>query len=80
MADHSHTLTDAQIKQALEKQIERTVHLGLDLFVLRQLLLDKGLVTEADIAQAHLAVDQQQKEAVAKLYDAMRKDPSGGIQ
>jgi hypothetical protein len=40
----------------------------------------RGRLTDADILQATREVDQEAKEKLPLLYDAMRKEPSGKIQ
>ncbi len=80
MADHTRALTDQQIQEALEKQIERTMLLHLDLLVLQRALTNKNLLTDDDIAEATQQVHLESKEMIAKIGDATRKGPAGGIQ
>jgi hypothetical protein len=80
MPDNIPPLTDQQIREALQKQIDRTLSFGMDLLVLQNALKKKGLLTDADILQASREVGNEAKETVAMLYNATKKEPSGGIQ
>jgi hypothetical protein len=73
-------LTDEQIRTAFLNQIERMMHLRMDLLVLRRALVNKGLLTEADIAEAHLQLEAESKETTARVENASRQEPSGGVQ
>jgi hypothetical protein len=80
MPENLPLLTDQQIREALPKQIERTLSLGMDLLVLQNALKKKGILTDTDILQATREVGKESKEAIELLYNAMNKEPSGGIQ
>lgn len=73
-------LTDAQIRAALLTQTETMLHARMDLLVLQRALLNKNLLTESDIDEAHRQVELEAKETMKKLGDAAHRGPAGGIQ
>lgn len=80
MPEPSVPLTDQQIRTLFESQIQQTIRIALDLGVYEKALLNKGLLTEADIAQAKSEVTKESKDLVVNLESAIRRGPLGGIQ
>ncbi len=63
-------------KPELERQAEIILHARMESLILRRVLLNKGILTEDDIAQAYLEVDRESREAIAALL----RPPAGGVQ
>jgi hypothetical protein len=78
--DKPQPLTDEQIRTELQKRKDKTIELSLDFFALQEALFAKGLLTPEDMALASQKVAQRYKEDLARVADAMRKPPPGGVQ
>lgn len=80
MEDSKLPLTEQQIRELIVSQRRDLIQIGAELIALRQTLLQKGILTESEIVEVKKASNAEAKKAVARMEDAIRKGPAGGIQ
>jgi hypothetical protein len=80
MAEPTTPLTDAQIKELMNLQIQHFLALGIEVAALSIALRKKGLLTESDIAEALKQAETESTPIFDRIAAAIRKGPVGGIQ
>jgi hypothetical protein len=73
-------LTDTQIRGFLSEFNSRVTKAELRVYVLQALLIEKGHLSEAEIAIAIDKADREAKQILEEIHDATRRGPSGGVQ
>jgi hypothetical protein len=69
-----------KLRQTIMHHTQQLLNLSLESQIIQKILLQKGITTEAELAQAVLEVHAEAKEAMQKVANAMRQDPPEGIQ
>lgn len=73
-------LTPEQTREALKHLTKQVLAYGAELTVLRRILLEKGLVTEAEIARTADQVHEEGREQIRNILASRRQKRSGDVQ
>jgi len=68
------TMDNEDLRKLCLGYTEKILNLRLDLLVLQTCLVDKGLISAADLAQATEKIRQESKTALRNIHDAANPD------
>ena len=73
-------LTPEQFTQIAQELHSQLFNYGADLASLTKALVQKGLVTEAELIEAKNQVSAEMRAQIEKIAAATRRGPAGGVQ
>jgi cob(I)alamin adenosyltransferase len=73
-------LTDDQIRAFVTEVQKQLFNYAAELGTLQKALLNKGVLSEADLAKAKKQLSAEMKEQIQRISSATRQKPPGGIQ
>jgi len=76
----ANSLTDEQIRSALQDLNDTVTKFALDVTVFERVLLKKGYLTKADLAATIAEIQAEAKAAIAKVHGTLSERRGGTVQ